>query len=197
MPLLTLHGSSVFNTGWHKFLQVVYIVAVLVWISTQGESLPRDLFLSYFRLAPWHIFAGLAAALALVIWQVLILRPLSNRLLSGAYDDEVRAIRIDRAQIPLALQITENTCVGFLEELIYRAMMIPMCGVLFAVLLFVIPHLARSPRGQVVVYANAFVCGVALSLLFLWTGSLWAAVVAHALHNITIEILVKKRMLSF
>ena len=196
MPLLTLHGSSMFNTGWHKLLQVVYIVAVLVWISCQGELLPKDLFLSYFKFVDWHIFAGLAMALALVIWQVLILRPVSNRLLSGAYDGEVRAIRFDRAQIPLALQITENTCVGFLEELIYRAMLIPICGILFAVLLFVIPHLARSPRGHVVVYANAFVCGVAVSLLFLWTGSLWVAVVAHSLHKFTIEMLVKRRMLS-
>lgn len=197
MPLLTLHGSSVFNTGWHKLLQVVYIIAVLLWIFTQGELLAKNVFLSYFKLVPWHILAGLAAALALVIWQVLILRPLSNRLLSGAYDDEVRAIRLDRAQIPLALQITENICVGFIEELIYRALIIPIGGILFAVLLFVIPHLARSPKGQMVVYANAFVCGLTLSLLFLWTESLWVLVVAHALHNIIIEILVKKCMLSF
>lgn len=197
MPLFTLHGSSVFNTGWQKLLQVIYIIAVLVWITTQDELLAKGLFLSSFKLDSWHILAGLAVALTLVIWQVLLLRPLSNRLLSGAYDSEVSAIRFDRAQIPLTLQIIENICVAFLEELIYRSMMIPIGGVLFAVILFVIPHLARSPQGQIVVYANAFVCGMALSLLFLWTGSLWAVVVAHALHNITIETLVKKRMLVF
>ncbi len=193
MRLITLHGTSLNRTGtWHAVAQTFYIAVLIGWLSTQPPAIPLETLVSYFHFQNWHILAGVIVAVTLVAWQALVYRRIADRIFPGAFENEIGIIRHERKSIPVAIQLFENITVGILEEFIYRAMLIPMCGVVISVLLFVVPHLARSIKGQIVVSGNVLVCGIVLSILFIATGSLWPGIVAHVLHNIIVDLLVRK-----
>ena len=71
---------------------------------------------------------------------------------------------------------------GFAEEMVFRGALQPEVGVLWASILFGLAHLV--PRWPLILWtAFAVAVGAVFGLVFEWTGSLWAPVVAHVVVN--------------
>ena len=70
---------------------------------------------------------------------------------------------------------------GFCEEIFFRGVLQSELGILGASLLFGMIHCASL--GMLPYAMWTFVAGVFLGYLYLWTGSLWAPIWAHAINN--------------
>lgn len=193
MRLITLHGTSLNRSNnWQEKLQSLYIVGIVGLIVLSKPAVSVETFASYFHWQHWHLISGLAVGAALVAWQALIYRRIVSWIFPGTFEREIGFIRDERKKIPVAIQYVENIFIGFIEELLHRAILIPLCGFTVALILFTAPHLARSIKGQIMVYGNVLVCGFVLSVLFIATGSLWPGIVAHILHNALIDHLFRR-----
>ncbi len=193
MRLITLHGTSLHRNGtWQTKFQTLYAIGIVMFMIHLPTAVTPEIFGQFFHWHHWHLIAGVMVGVALIAWQALIYRRIVDRIFPGTFDLEIGVVRDDRKNIPVALQLLENIAIGALEEFIYRAFLIPLCGFTVALVLFTIPHLARSIKGQVMVYGNVLICGAVLGFLFIATGSLWPGIVAHILHNVLVDQLVRK-----
>ena len=78
---------------------------------------------------------------------------------------------------------------GFAEEFLFRVTLMSLCGLVISALLFTAAHAAYWRKPLMLVYV--FVAGLAMGLLFSYTGSLLLCAVAHTAYNLAISLLMK------
>ncbi|MFB5663427.1 lysostaphin resistance A-like protein [Alteribacillus sp. HJP-4] len=84
------------------------------------------------------------------------------------------------------------------EEVLFRAALLGVLALyigevpaLFLVaLIFMALHIPQY-KGSLLIHFIVFFMGVVLGLLFLWTGTLWAPIIAHGVYNAIIAVLMK------
>ncbi len=91
-----------------------------------------------------------------------------------------RALEYFPMSIPLALSLAAVTAVA--EELFFRGALLPLIGVWGQALLFGLMHPVPRKGWAYMVYS--FVAGLSFGYATLYTGSLWAATVAHFAINL-------------
>jgi uncharacterized protein len=81
---------------------------------------------------------------------------------------------------------------GFVEEVFFRGVAQHVIGVPLAALAFGLLHdpTLRHPAYSII----TFFAGLVFGYLMVWTGSLWAPIVAHIIHNLIAMYLVRYRI---
>jgi len=79
---------------------------------------------------------------------------------------------------------------GFCEEIFFRGLLQPKLGIIIASIAFGLLHLPGLKYWFYAVWAA--VSGAILGLLFIYSGSLWVPITAHAVNNIAGMMLLKK-----
>lgn len=139
--------------------------------------------------------AGLAGGLALVGLSFG-----AERLLEIEESDFVRRI-IPRTPFEKVLFVGVSLTAGLGEELAYRAYAIPMLGGLVgsewtaAVLTSGIFGFLHAYQGQLGVTRTALM-GLVLATVFLWSGSVWPAILAHAIIDLVGGLVLGPRLLE-
>lgn len=92
------------------------------------------------------------------------------------------------------LQITDiiflSFISGFCEEVLFRGLLLPACGIIVSSIAFGLLHL---PGFKYWIYAAwAILSGILLGFLFISTGSLWTPISAHIVNNIIGFLMLKK-----
>ena len=164
--------GQLYRLAWGFYL--VLGLSGVVWIGVREETIPSSLFI---RREWWlDLSLGLAAGAALVLlwWAVARVLPLAREL--ETHISEILGTLGASQAIGLAVMS------GFAEEVFFRGVVQGSWGYLPATLLFAILHTGRQ-RSFRLWTAFALVSGLLLGALVLWTGTLLAAIVAHALVN--------------
>ncbi|RSL32721.1 CPBP family intramembrane metalloprotease [Salibacterium salarium] len=89
---------------------------------------------------------------------------------------------------------------GVSEELLFRGAILGVAvlyldnipALLLVSFVFMALHIPQY-KGSAVIHIVVFVMGAMLGLLFLWTGTLWAPILAHIVYNGTLSWMMKKR----
>ncbi|HXT21249.1 MAG TPA: CPBP family intramembrane glutamic endopeptidase [Thermoanaerobaculia bacterium] len=157
------------------WVYLVLAIAGLAWIGWQRHGIPAALFLP----APprWWIdpLAGVAAAAALLLaWWAVHRLPLARRLET--------TLRERLGPLTLAEAYGLALLSGIAEEVFFRGALQAAWGYAAATVLFALLHSGRG-REMLLWTASALAAGVLLGALVLWRGTLFAAIVAHALVN--------------
>lgn len=84
-------------------------------------------------------------------------------------------------QLTLADILLIAASTGFCEEIFFRGILQSEMGVLSASILFGMIHCASLSMLPYAVWTS--VAGIFLGYLYIWTGSLWAPILAHAVNN--------------
>ena len=82
---------------------------------------------------------------------------------------------------------------GIAEEFLFRVALMSLCGLIVSSLLFAAAHAAYWRKPLMLVYV--FIVGLALGLLFSYTGSWLMCAIAHAAYNMAISLLMKNSIL--
>lgn len=176
------------NIIWVALIpQLILITLSIIWISVS----PKDNISTYLIINVKHIGIGILAGLLLafagyVIYKIAhkinFLKPtidLFENILAPTFKN-LKSFDV------IVLSLTS----GFCEEIFFRGLLQPRVGILAASIAFGLLHL---PGFKYWFYAAwATLSGVILGLLFIYTGSLWVPIVAHATNNITGMFLLKK-----
>ncbi len=156
-----------------------FILAVVAagWISLRGDSLVAVLTPESLTTAGWlrDLGAGVAAgAVALLVWEGLR-RLASARVLESNLQQLLTGVSRSEAGALAALS-------GFAEELFFRGAVQPSAGLWATAAIFGLVHFAPG-RGGLLWMLWAFVMGLALGMLTIWTSALVAPIVAHMTVN--------------
>lgn len=131
----------------------------------------------------------------------LVLLSLGAEKLFGIEESEFVRQIIPRTMYEKALFVGVSLAAGIGEELTYRAYAIPMLGGLVgsewtaAVLTSGIFGFLHAYQGQIGVVRTALM-GFVLAAVFLWSGSLWPAVLAHVVIDLVGGLVLGPRMLE-
>ena len=125
---------------------------------------------------------ALVATLILLISNIIAVFVLPKYItllksLREAYD-EVSALVVE-ADIPSIIAIALIS--GFAEELLFRGILQPLLGIVFASLIFGFLHVGNKKLLSYGIYA-VFI-GYYLGSLLIFTGSLWPPILVHILNN--------------
>lgn len=122
--------------------------------------------------------SGLLAAFALLgsAWALERFLP-SFRAASKLLESALRRFPMS---LPLAFALAAATAVS--EELFFRGALLPIVGVWGQAAVFALLH--PAPRRAWSYTAFTFIAGLVFGYLTLFTGSLWAAILAHFLVNL-------------
>ncbi|MBP3954692.1 CPBP family intramembrane metalloprotease [Gemmata sp. G18] len=176
---------------WLDSLQLVFlsgctILVTLYLMSRSGESW------EHFGVAPVcpidAPFAFIVLIASILIWRLIPDFGLPEKPLAHDYFPRPRA-RVDYAM--MALKYGFAACA---EEIVTRAYLITRLttllrsrgeAVLVAAILFASYHVYQGLQG----FIDVFVFGVMYGMIFLGIGRVWPLVLAHALYNIRLELM--------
>jgi membrane protease YdiL (CAAX protease family) len=158
-------------------LALVVLAALLAW----EFAVPRAAMLGgAWALGP-QVIVGLVAAILLfaVLAGVVSLFPWMLDEVGGLVREVMRQARPTMGDCALI-----SVAAGVGEELLFRAVLVPLLGPWGSALLFGIAHglNASGWKGRLLYLSGAFAVGLLLAWLFLAIG-LWAAVVCHAAYD--------------
>jgi membrane protease YdiL (CAAX protease family) len=167
------------GSSWYRpaLVMVIYLglgAAGLGWTSLRGQP---SLWQVPGRQDPW-IFTGILVGLLVGLGIVFASRMAFFRF------DWARALHRDfRALLsPLGdreiVVLAAASSIG--EEMFFRGAMIPVLGLVGSSAVFALLHIGLPPRARHLPWTiSSFVAGVVFGALYLWTGDLTGAVVAH------------------
>ena len=144
----------------------------IVWLAFRPLRLEADVGLATTLLAATLLTAALLGA-ALILDRILPSFRHASRLLE-------RALSGIRLTLPLSMALAATTAGA--EEIFFRGALLSTIGVWPQAVLFGLMHPATR-RGWSYT-AFAFVAGLSFGYVTLWTGSLWAALLAHFVINL-------------
>ncbi|HVR64879.1 MAG TPA: CPBP family intramembrane glutamic endopeptidase [Polyangia bacterium] len=146
--------------------------AALVWGGLRGQP---NVWQAPGREDPL-VFSGILLGLALGLLIVFVSRLAVHRFeWARALHREFRALLSPLTDGEIVIMATASS-LG--EELFFRGAMLPAAGVVGSSAAFALLHI--GPRARYLPWTlSSFVAGLLLGLLFLWTGDLTGAVVAH------------------
>jgi membrane protease YdiL (CAAX protease family) len=158
-------------------LALVVLAAVLAWVF----AVPRGAMLGgAWALGP-QILLGLVAAVVLfaVLAGVVSLFPWMMDEVGGLVREVMRQARPTMGDCAVI-----SVAAGVGEELLFRAVLLPLLGPWGSSALFGLVHGFNAPTwlGRLLYVAGAFAVGLLLAWMFLTVG-LWAAVVCHAAYD--------------
>ncbi len=168
----------------------VLLFAATCWCFNTEISL-RD------RLQPnlLPILIGIGAGVLTACSGFLLLY-LANKFKSLKWLADLRAI-VYKDVAPLLAQLTIVDIIlisissGFCEEIFFRGMLQAQWGILPASIIFGLVH---CPSMTMLPYAVwTFFAGLFLGVLYMWTDSLWAPIVAHTINNLIALVFFKLR----
>jgi membrane protease YdiL (CAAX protease family) len=169
------------GSSWSRpaLVLVVYLglaAAGLVWTSVRGQPNP-------WRLPgpeEPHVWAGLAIGLALGLLIVFASRLAVHRFeWARALHREFRSLLSPLTDAEIVVLAIASS-VG--EEMFFRGALMPVVGVWISSAVFALLHI--GPRARYLPWTvGSFVAGVLFSELFVWSGDLTGAVLAHFLVN--------------
>ncbi len=140
-----------------------------------------------------EIVFGVAAILPLLALGYLLSGPL------GKHCSFLRPFRAfnDDVSRPLALSLStgEGALVSILaglgEEFFFRGVLLPVSGLLVSSILFSLLHFGWRAREFLPLVLLYFLIGLYLGKLTLLSGSIWTAVIAHALYDFIVLLYLK------
>lgn len=125
---------------------------------------------------PWLLLTGLLLAGSLLAGAWLLGRLPSFRWASGRLERLLRRLRLRPLEVLLLAALS-----ALAEELFFRAALLPLVGVWPQAVLFGLLHPAGRRGWSYTLYT--FAAGALFGYATLLTGSLWPALLAHALVN--------------
>jgi membrane protease YdiL (CAAX protease family) len=171
-PLMISRGSS-----WSRpaLVMVLYLglgAAALVWASLRGQP---NLWQVAGRQDP-RVFTGIVIGLAVGLAIVFTSRLAVYRFeWARALHREFRALLSPLADFEIVV-LAAASSIG--EEMFFRGALVPILGLLGSSAVFALLHIGPKAR-HLPWTISSFVAGLVFGQLFLWTGDLTGAVVAH------------------
>jgi len=167
------------GSSWYRpaLVMVIYLglgAAGLGWTSLRGQP---SLWQVPGRQDPW-VFTGILVGLLVGLGIVFASRMAFFRFeWARALHRDFRALLSplgDREIVVLAAA----SSIG--EEMFFRGAMLPVLGLVGSSAVFALLHIGLPPRARHLPWTiSSFVAGVVFGALYLWTGDLTGAVVAH------------------
>ncbi len=181
---------SPITAGHVPFWRIMTICALL--LAAAGSCVDPTGMRRVFGVRWWHVPVGIlaAAVLYVVFW---VGHSLSVRLFAFA-DDQVRAVyarRPDTSGWGLAALLV---CIGSCEEVFWRGFVQrrlarrwgPWAGLATATVVYALVHIWS---GNLMLLAAAGLCGLFWGAMLIRFGSVWPALVSHALWDVMIFVL--------
>jgi len=175
---------------FNAFCEGGLLLLATVWCFNTGVSL-RDAL----RLDAIPALIGIAAG-AVTAFSGFLSLFLAGKSNTESKIHELRSIVY--AQIaPLFAQLTLSDILliaastGFCEEIFFRGILQSQIGILAASILFGMIHCASLVMLPYAIWT--FAAGIFLGYLYVWTGSLWAPICAHAVSNLIVILYFKYR----
>src|SRR4051812_13569404 len=170
-------GSSWSRTGLVMVLHVALGAAALVWGSVRGQA-------NIWRLAPAggaRFWGGVATGLALGLAIAFTSRLAVHRFeWARALHRELRSM-VGPASDTEIVVLAVTSSIG--QEMFFRGALMPAAGVWVSSGVFALLHVA--PRLRYLPWTiGSFVAGVLFAELFVWSGDLTGAVLAHFVVNL-------------
>jgi len=167
-------GSSWYRAALVSVLYLGLGAAALGWTSLRGQP---GLWQVPGRADPW-VFTGILVGLLVGLGIVFASRMAFYRFeWARALHRDFRGLLMplgDREIIALAAA----SSIG--EEMFFRGAMVPVLGLVGSSAVFALLHIGLPPRARHLPWTiSSFVAGVVFGALYLWTGDLTGAVVAH------------------
>lgn len=137
-----------------------------------------------------HVMIGVAVGILLWAWQYYVFKPITENYFKRTVAEEKASSEGIYEPIQAKSKISctiHHTVVGFVEEVFFRGILLNSFGAIASVVFFVYLHGSATTAGFWLRALISFICALALTMLVLWTGSLWPAIVAHAIHNMLVE----------
>jgi hypothetical protein len=151
----------------------VQLLGTAAWWTAIGDGWPPTLS---------QLAIGALAGLVLLLIGMTVLR------LSGAGDFSWTFKALAAIPPSHAAIVSLSLSAAILEELLFRAALVPTVGIVASAALFALAHvgtalLAPNPKLALWLMVDMMVFGIAMGYLFLQAGW-WACVMAHLVHNL-------------
>ena len=160
------------------FIEGLLASIAFAWASYRGRSIP---------LLPTaeEVGRGVVFVVPLVLINFLLFGPLADRL------SPLKKCKVfrDEVLVPLARQLNvwSALCValsaGVGEELFFRDLLQTELGLIVASLLFAFLHFGRVIVNYYFIASIYLLFGIYFGLLFAYTGSIWTAIITHAVYD--------------
>lgn len=160
------------------------------WCFSSGVSL-KDALRPDIKSMVWGTVAGAATAASGFIALALAGKSKENSTLQ-----KLRAIVLDDvapmfSRVSLMDIFLIAVSSGFCEEIFFRGVLQMTLGIVPASILFGLVHCASLVMLPYALWT--FFAGIFLGYLYIWTGSLWAAIFAHAINNLIVILFFRYR----
>ena len=139
---------------------------------------------------PTEVGIGLGAGV--VLWGGVLALVLLSALIVGAaggfenLPNEAPQMVLWMGSLPLLLRLMVSLSAGVVEEVFFRGFLMPRAGFWLSNVLFVLGHMSYE---QPFLLLGVALLSIAFSLLTLWRGNIWPAIVAHFLFD-AIQLLI-------
>lgn len=139
---------------------------------------------------PTEIGIGLGAGV--VLWAGVLALVLLSALIVGAaggfenLPNEAPQMVLWMGSLPVLLRLMVSLSAGVVEEVFFRGFLMPRAGFGLSNVLFVLGHMSYE---QPFLLLGVALLSIAFSLLTLWRGNIWPAIVAHFLFD-AIQLLI-------
>ncbi|MBI2996745.1 MAG: CPBP family intramembrane metalloprotease [Candidatus Melainabacteria bacterium] len=166
--------------------QMVILLISIVWIWVLPKSNP----IRYFNFSTKVILEGALTGVCLSLAGYLVYK-LAGKIkrfsvLTELFDEVLSPVFKDLMLIDfLLLSLTSSFC----EEILFRGLLLPSIGIILSSVAFGLLHLPGMKYWFYAVWATC--SGLLLGWLFIFSGSLWLPITAHAVNNFIGLVLLK------
>lgn len=143
-----------------------------------GQSIPTEI--------------GIGFGTGVVLWGGVLALVLLSALIVGAaggfenLPNEAPQMVLWMGSLPVLLRLMVSLSAGVVEEVFFRGFLMPRAGFGLSNVLFVLGHMSYE---QPFLLLGVALLSIAFSLLTLWRGNIWPAIVAHFLFD-AIQLLI-------
>lgn len=180
-----------------SLLGFIAIIGIVIW--QRGEALHylSNLFLLEKPLI--NIPIGVILGIGMTSVVVILAKITRTKLPINKYTKLLKEIML-RPYGPIVVGVLP----GVFEEILFRGFLLPIAisliGTHWAVIvtsfIFFVLHIPQY-RNIWIINMSVLVLSIVLSYAFIWTGSLWVAILGHAIYNFSVTYLTKKGYLEF
>lgn len=180
-----------------SFLGVIALIGIVIW--QRGESLHYLSTLFSLEKPLIHPLIGIILGIGMTTIVVLLVKITKTKMPMNKYTQILKEIML-RPYGPIVIGVLP----GIFEEILFRGFLLPLAisligthwAVIVTSLLFFGLHIPQY-RNNWIVNMSVLLLSIVFSYVFIWTGSLWVAIVGHSMYNFSISYLTLRGYLEF
>lgn len=179
-----------------SLLGVIALLGISIWQGRETLEFLEDIF--RFEGIDVDVLIGLLIGIAAVIFVVLLVKITKTKLPRNKYTQLLKDLML-RPYGPLVVGVLP----GIFEEMLFRGFLLPLAmsligttwGIIIVSLIFCALHVPQY-RNNWVVNFHVLLLAIALSYSFVWTGALWAPMLAHTVYNYLVSVLTLRGIIN-